>query len=448
MAYAQRGALGATPSSTAPDFPSMIEALGLQWTPDVFGFTSWDDALAYVQSTGGIMQSQGFGTLYLSPGGDDLAGVVAMYDLWRAFQQLTGGYLPSSAAVLASLGVTGTWQAPGPRPPSVPVTDAEWRRYAGAVLSWVDQVGQVFAAAEPSAVPPVAAPPSSLSPLDQAIALWDSESLKSGLVLPPDDGTNALPTAVSGVATSSTRYVIPTAAIVEGPTNLPDGTWYVVYESDPRNGPNYPALTVRQQPGPTYVEAQAADVSTRMDSCVPLVPGTGAWYWFTAITGSNPANPCTGVPLGWSQGFGLVGPLARQALAASYVAAGMSAPGPVGPVDYGDVVPVVAAPPAPVSHMLAPPPNGGVVVQDQDGNIIPSTPDTQFNQDGGGSSSPYVPPAVVVTQTPPPVEVGTLSTNTVPAVVSAAPGFSTTDLVLAGVVAVLGLALASSGSRR
>jgi len=331
----RRFGLGATPTVDVTDFGSIVQALGLNVTPDQFGFSSWSELVSFVQQTGGITQTAyslgGATSMFLSPSGVPMAGLVALVLVWAAFQKLSNGYLPTAAQVTSAIGVSGTPTNPSARPGNVPVSDYDWSQFAGAVLQYAPQVYQLFAAAVPDEVAP---PPQQPLPPPTAQQAWLAALAQGAIGIPPDrgeQGGGTGPIQVPTGVTSVTGYgLIPTSAIVEGPTLLPDGTWYVVYHNDVTN-PTPATLTWINWPGATYVPFKLQNVYIEPNQCPPAVPGTGAWYWDTAVNGNDPTNPCTGVPVGWTQGFGLVGPAAIQAVQQGYQSVGQSMPTKLGP---------------------------------------------------------------------------------------------------------------------
>ena len=344
--------LGAAPVNV-DDFPSVVAALGLQWTPDLFGYTSWSDVLRAIESGNGL-----FATLlgaenptfakYAYIGSPVLVAVV---DVWVVFHQPFNGYLPTAAQAIATLGVTGTALNTGPRPASVPVSDYDWHEYAAAVIGAAFALEKLFDAYAPGEVAPVtiAGPTGPVTPL----AAW-AAALAAGFITVPDTGQQ-----------------IPESLILDGPTTLPDGTVYVEYHDivaeaygeNPRpivwwNGPTYKPRTT--SPDNPIVKTANNDLMQLQDR------GTGDWYRCMYVYGSD--QECR-PPLDWTGGYALPDAVG-QSLGNQAGAVGAYQPPPPAPIQ---------APP-PTAYQPPPPPVGPqlvdttpVVTQDENGNLIPAT---------------------------------------------------------------------------
>ena len=207
---------------------------------------------------------------------------------------------------------------------------------------------------------------------------------------------------------------VPTEAIVEGPTTLPDGEVYTIIHGAPGMTQAPDGLAVLWARGPSYQPAQVLNVSIRPGSCIPQVPGTGDWYTFAALTGDT--GPCSGVPTGWHQGFGLVSARALASLQAT------SSPLDLPAAQPGNV-PLPASLAAAYQQQYAPP---TAVPVDENGNPI-----------NAATSAPAVvvtPGPVVLTQD----EQGNIIAGAVADAAAVAPPVVVSDQLAASVPAAAG----------
>lgn len=387
------------------DFGAIVAALGLPWTPGLFGFSTWSDAVQAINASNGL-----YATL-LGTERPDLApdafigspGLVALVHLVNVYQQNVNGYLPTAAQAVATLGVSLVSGVPGtagavynPRPATMPVSDVDWHAYAGSVIGFAQSLAQLFDAAEPALVAPSAAPVIVLSP-QQA---WNAE-IQAGRFLTTPSGAQ-----------------IPTKAILLGPTTLPDGMVYLQYR-DPSgsqpvvwwNGPNYTPATYS---GP-LVKMANGDLMQLKDR------GTGDWYRCMVVYQDD--NACR-PPLGYNGGYSLP------------VAVANSLSNQAGVVGAATPAPVTVAAPQPVAR-YAPPP---VLLQPEqvDVSAVDPTQPVPSPTDPSGvtqATSPQVPVAIY-SELPTPAGAPVPSTP------------NTSTLLLAGLAAVLGTLVIVSANKR
>lgn len=343
------------------DFGSVVSALGLPWTPDTFGFTDWDTALASIRANNGV-----FRTL-LGMERPDLApeaylgspALVAVANLYTEFHQRISGYLPTSDQAVAALGVSGTVLATNPRPANVPVSDYDWHEYAAAVLQWAPLTYQLFAAAHPEAVAPVAVATVTQTPQAQ----WNA-AIKAGQFL-----------------TTPSGFQLPTFAITQGPTTLPDGTVYVQFRDTGGN------LQVIWYNGPTYKPRTTSPsnpvIKTANDDLIQVQDkGTGDWYRCMVVYGDPVAcQPPDNFPGPYTLPADIADSLSNQAgQRGAYQPTPVSTAGP-------DTIPAGAT--------ISP---NGTVTQPQTGSLTP-----------GGSAAGATAAAASTVTTPAPTKNGALT---------------------------------------
>lgn len=264
--YARRSGIGAVDVN---DFAAILPAIGLQtWTPDLFGFTSWSDAIRWVNAGNGTTALASGGRGFVSPSGAPVPELVALVQLLNAFRQTPGGYLPTASQALAMLGIAG---ASTPRPASLQVSAADWSSYRDSAIALAGPLAQLFDAAAPGEVAPTPA-----QVVQQSAAQQWNTALAAGAFTVP--------------AGPAAGFKVPTSLITAGPVTLPDGIVYLAYH-DPRPGGSGqfdPAVIWWN--GPTYKPATFSGpmVKTANNQLVQLKDrGTGDWYRCMIVYGDD-----------------------------------------------------------------------------------------------------------------------------------------------------------------